>query len=220
MRNVAPTKTNLLNLKNELKFARLGYELLDQKRNILIIELLNLVDQAVDFQDKVDKDLAEAYRTFEEATLAMGKRKVVNITSAININANIAIKQRKIMGVALPVVDTSFSEHAPYYSPMDTSFWTDSSVAHFKAALELLGRLAELKISIMRLAKEVRKTIRKVNALEKIAIPELKESVEYIKNRLEENERDMFVLMKLVKSRLEKKNNNNTDALPQKEGEK
>ena len=56
--------------------------------------------------------------------------------------------------------------------------------------------------SIMRLATEVRKTIRKVNALEKIAIPDLTESVKYIQNRLEENERDMMVLMKMVKNRL------------------
>ena len=53
----------------------------------------------------------------------------------------------------------------------------------------------------MRLAREVRRTIRKVNALEKIAIPELEETVTIIQERLEENERDMFVLMKMVKSR-------------------
>ncbi|MBN1646985.1 MAG: V-type ATP synthase subunit D [Spirochaetales bacterium] len=205
MKNVAPTKTNLINLKNELRFARQGYELLDQKRNILIIELLNLVDQAVEFQEKVDKALQQAYRTFEEATLSMGKRKVISLTGAVNISATISIKQRKIMGVGLPIVETGFAEKAPWYSPMDTSFWIDSSIEHFKAVLELLGRLAELKISIMRLAQEVRKTIRKVNALEKIAIPDLQETVDYIRNRLEENERDMFMLMKQVKSRLEKK---------------
>jgi len=68
-----------------------------------------------------------------------------------------------------------------------------------------MGKLAELKISVIRLANEVKKTIRKVNALEKIAIPDLKDTVLYIQSRLEENERDMFVLMKLVKQRLEKK---------------
>jgi V/A-type H+-transporting ATPase subunit D len=71
--------------------------------------------------------------------------------------------------------------------------------------LQLMGKLAELKISLLRLADEVRKTIRKVNALEKIAIPDLKETVSYIENRLEENERDMFVLMKMVKKRLDEK---------------
>lgn len=203
--SVAPTKTNLLKIRQELQFASQGYELLDQKRNILIIELLNLVDQAVDTQSRVEQSLAAAYRTLEEAVLHMGKLKVASLGSAVNIETQISIKQRRVMGVRLPVVETSFVEHAPFYSPLGTSFWIDSSLGAFKSALEQMGRLAELKISIIRLAQEVRKTIRKVNALEKIAIPELRETVSYIQNRLEESERDMFVLMKLVKNRLERK---------------
>lgn len=205
MRNLAPTKTNLLKIKNELKFARLGYDLLDQKRNILVLELLNIVDMSVDIQDQVEKALDRAYRTLEEAVLRMGKLKVAALAGAVNIESEIKITQRRIMGVRLPVVETSFKEHPPYYSPMGTSFWIDSSLKNFKEALAVMGRLAELKISITRLAQEVKKTIRKVNALEKIAIPDLDESFSYIQNRLEETERDMFVLMKLVKSRLENK---------------
>lgn len=203
MPNVAPTKTNLLRTRQELEFARLGHELLDQKRNILVIELLNLVDQAVDFQERVVKALEEAYRTLEQAVLRMGKLRVSNLASAVNIRAEIELKTRRVMGVRLPVVETSFTEHPPYYSPLGTSFWIDNSLEEFKEALQLMGRLAELKISIIRLAAEVRKTIRKVNALEKIAIPDLEQTVSFIQNRLEENERDMFVLMKMVKRRLE-----------------
>lgn len=205
MRNVAPTKTNLLSTRQELEFAELGYELLDQKRNILVIELLTLVDQTVDFQERVDRALKEAYQAFEEAVLRMGKLKVIQISSAVNMDASISIKNRRVMGVLLPVVETDFTENPPYFSPMGTSFWIDSALDMFKQALELMGRLAELKISVMRLAQEVRKTIRKVNALEKIAIPDLKETVTYIQSRLEENERDTFILMKMVKSRLEEK---------------
>jgi V/A-type H+-transporting ATPase subunit D len=203
--NVAPTKTNLLRIRHELEFARLGHELLDQKRNILVIELLNLVDQAVDFQERVVKALEEAYRTLEQAVLRMGKLRVSHLASAVNIRTEIELKTRRVMGVRLPVVETSFVEHPPYYSPLDTSFWIDNSLEEFKEALQLMGRLAELKISIIRLAAEVRKTIRKVNALEKIAIPDLEQTVHFIQNRLEENERDMFVLMNMVKSRLEAK---------------
>ncbi len=199
---VAPTKTNLLKTRQELAFARLGHELLDQKRNILVLELLSLVDQTVDFQDKVLRALAEAYRTLEEAVMRMGKLKVVGLASAVNVSAEITLKQRRVMGVRLPVVQTTFVEHPPYYSPMGTSFWIDSSLKEFQEALELMGRLAELKISLTRLAGEVRRTIRKVNALEKIAIPDLERTVGFIQNRLEENERDMFVLMKMVKNRL------------------
>ncbi len=205
MPNVAPTKTNLLRVRQELEFARLGHELLDQKRNILVIELLNLVDQAVDFQERVVKALEEAYRTLQQAVLRMGKLRVANLASAVNIGAEIQLRTRRVMGVRLPVVETSFTEHPPYYSPLGTSFWIDNSLEEFKEALQLMGRLAELKISIIRLAAEVRKTIRKVNALEKIAIPDLEQTVSFIQNRLEENERDMFVLMKMVKSRLEEK---------------
>lgn len=203
MSNVAPTKTNLLKLKGELKFARLGYDLLDQKRNILVLELLNLVDQTIDMEGKVEAALAEAYRNLEEAAVAMGKLEVMSLQSAINIETQVTIHQRKIMGVRLPVVETSYSERPPFYSPMGTSAWIDNALAAFKQALELMGRFAELKVSIMRLAREVKKTIRKVNALEKIAIPDLEETVRTIQSRLEESERDAFVLMKMVKTRLE-----------------
>jgi V/A-type H+-transporting ATPase subunit D len=202
MPSIAPTKTNLLKLRQELSFARLGHELLDQKRNILVLELLALVDQTVDFNERVVRALAEAYRTLQEAVMGMGKLKVATLASAVNVSAEITLRQRRVMGVRLPVVETSFVEHPPYYSPMGTSFWIDGSIREFKEALEVMGRLAELKISIIRLATEVRKTIRKVNALEKIAIPDLEAAVAFIQNRLEENERDMFVLMKMVKNRL------------------
>jgi V/A-type H+-transporting ATPase subunit D len=205
MRNVAPTKTNLIKFKQEMKFAKLGYELLDQKRNILVLELLNLVDQAVEHQERASKALSQAYRTLERAVLDMGKRKVLTLASAINIRTEIQVRERKVMGVGLPVVETTFKDFPPYYSPEGTSFWIDTSLDNFKNALQVMGRLAELKVSLIRLANEVKKTIRKVNALEKIAIPDLEQTVVMIQNRLEENERDMFVLMKLVKSRLERK---------------
>jgi V/A-type H+-transporting ATPase subunit D len=203
--NYAPTKTNLLRLRNDLKFAQQGYELLDQKRNILIIELLALVDQTVDFQNRVENALAKAYKALEETVFDMGKLKVQYLTGAVHISTDITIRTRRVMGISLPVIETKFVEHAPYYSPMGTSFWIDSSLQFFKEALKLLGKLSELKISVLRLANEVKKTIRKVNALEKIAVPNLKETVYYIEGRLEENERDMFVLMKMVKGNLEKK---------------
>ena len=129
--NLAPTKTNLLKLRGDLKFAQLGHELLDQKRNILIIELLNLVDQAVDFQNQVEDALRNAYINLEDSVLQMGKLKVQNLTSGINIETNIRIKTRKVMGVSIPVVVTEFDERSPYFSPLGTSFWIDSSLVAF-----------------------------------------------------------------------------------------
>lgn len=204
MKNIAPTKTSLIRIKQELLFARQGYDLLDQKRNIIIMELLALVDQAVDIQDKTDSILAAAYEHLKQSILEMGKLRVRDLSHAVNLEAEIRIRQRKVMGVPLPVVETDFTENPPYYSPVDTSFWIEETVEKFKEALKLTGRLAELKISIIRLARDAKKTIRKVNALKKIAIPDLEETLHFIQSRLEENERDMFTLMKRVKSRLER----------------
>ncbi len=202
MRNVPPTKTNLLKIKEELSFASLGHELLDQKRGILVAELMSLVDQAATYEKNVDEVLAKAFDALEDASLAMGKLKVLSLSGAVNIDASISISTRKVMGVSLPVVETKFADRAPYYSAMGVDFRMDLAVKGFREALGLMGRFAELKVSIMRLAVEVRKTIRKVNALEKIAIPELEDTIRHIQNRLEENERDMFALMKMVKNRI------------------
>ncbi|MBN1541558.1 V-type ATP synthase subunit D [candidate division KSB1 bacterium] len=198
-----PTRTNLLKLKQALSFATLGHELLDQKRNILVMELLNLVDQTVDHQNRVDQALKTAYISLEEAVLKMGKMKVFYLSSAVHIDANITMGTRKIMGVSLPTVETDFKERSPYFSPSGTHFFIDSSIDHFKEALRVMGRFAELKVSVMRLAGEVKKTIRKVNALEKIAIPEYQRAVKVIQERLEENERDAVILLKKIKERLE-----------------
>ncbi len=203
--NVAPTKTNLFKLRDELKFARQGYELLDQKRKILVFELLNLVDQCADFQSRIEEQLSRAFEALEQAVLQMGKLRVHHLAEAINIRSTITISHRRVMGVMLPVVSTEFVEHPPYFSFKDTSFSIDAALVSFKEALKMMGHLAELKISVLRLANEVHKTIRKVNALERIAIPDLQETVRFIQNRLEENERDMIILMKKVKQRLESK---------------
>jgi V/A-type H+-transporting ATPase subunit D len=205
MRKVAPTKSNLLKIKDELSFARQGYELLDQKRNILVLELLNLVDQTEAYQKQIEETLALAYRSLEETTLRMGWRKTASLSGAVNVTSNIKLDQRKVMGVILPVVDTDFTDREPHFSPVGTSIYVDETVANFKEALKQMGHLAELKVSITRLALEVKKTIRKVNALEKIAIPDLMETLDMIQNRLEEQERENLMLLKSVKARLEKR---------------
>ncbi len=206
MRNVAPTRTNLMRLRDELRFAETGRELLDQKRNILVIELLSLVDQAVEYEARLDTSFAKAYSCLEDAVMSMGRLRVGAMASAMDIRSTIKVKQRHVMGVVLPIVDTGFSDHGPYFSPLDTSVSLDGAAIAFREALSMLGHMAELRVSLARLSREVRKTIRKVNALEKIAIPDLEETLHYIRNRLEESERDMFVLMKTVKDRLHKEN--------------
>jgi len=202
---VIPTKTNLMRLRRELSFAREGYDLLEQKRQILVVELMGLVDKTADAQEKVEKELAEAYQALQNAVLAMGRQPLAMLAPAVNIQSNIAIDMRRLMGVNIPSVDVRVKDNAPYFSLGETSVWADETIKRFKDLLQEIGKLAELRISLTRIAAEVQKTMRRVNALEKIAIPDYNESISYIEDTLEESEREMFATLKLVKEGLEKK---------------
>lgn len=193
-----------MKLSEDLQFAKLGHELLDQKRSILVVELLTLVDQAVDYQSRVQDELKEAHESLVGSIMHMGRLKVANLGGAINIDYSIEVGTRKVMGVALPKVETTFTDHSPYFSSEGTSFISELSVGKYRDALELMGKLAELKVSIMRLAREVKKTIRKVNALEKIVIPDDEETIRFMRDRIEEAERESFILLKVVKDRMER----------------
>lgn len=208
-RNIAPTRSNLLKLVDELKFATLGHELLDQKRSILVVELLTLVDQAVEYQGRVDKALAQASESMQHTVMEMGRLRVANLFGAVTTESSIELAQRKVMGVRLPKVETSFVERGPYFSPEGTTLSVEDTLDGYREALRLMGMLAQLKVSIMRLAREVKKTIRKVNALEKIVIPELKETLAYTRGRIEEAERESFMLMKQVKERMDRQRERN-----------
>ena len=201
---LAPTRSNLMKLKDELAFSRLGYDLLDQKRSILVSELLTLVDQAVDYQNRVEKALLEAEETLQDAVMHMGRLRVANLAGSVNIQSSISLSERKVMGVSLPKVDTFFSGDGPFFSPEGTSMLSELAINRYSRALMLMGKMAELKVSIMRLSREVKKTIRKVNALEKLVIPEKEETLKYLTGRIEEQERESFNILKAVKERMEK----------------
>ena len=200
--SLAPTRSNLMKVKDELEFSKLGYDLLDQKKSILVSELLTLVDQAVDYQNRVENALFAADMTLENAIMHMGRLKVANLAGAVNITSSISLGSRKVMGVPLPKVDTAFSGSGPYFSPEGTSMLSEMALGKFREALELMGRMAELKVSIMRLSREVKKTIRKVNALEKLVIPDKEETLRYLSDRIEEQERESFTQLKAVKDKL------------------
>lgn len=201
---IAPTRSNLMRIKNELAFSRTGYDLLDQKRSILVSELLTLVDQAVDYQNRVERALQDAETSLQDAIMHMGRLRLGNLAGAVGITSEIELSRRKVMGVSLPKVHTTYSGEGPFFSPEGTSMLSEVAIEKYSQALTLMGQMAELKVSIMRLSREVKKTIRKVNALEKLVIPDKEETVKYLIGRIEEAERENFILLKSVKDRMER----------------
>jgi V/A-type H+-transporting ATPase subunit D len=200
---VAPTRTNLLKLRDDLELAHEGHELLEQKREILVVELKGLTAKAVETQKQVDEELARAHSALMEAQLASGDSGISFAARAVNVKTDISLKERRIMGVAIPTVNVLLKDNAPYYGPQGTSVWTDEAVVRFKNAIAAIGRLAESRISLIRLAREIQKTLRRVNALEKVFIPDYEDTVKHIEDSLEEADREAFFALKLVKGRLE-----------------
>jgi len=199
---LAPTKTNLMRVKRDLGFAAEGFELLDQKRKILVVELMGLIDRAVEAQEEVETKLSEAFQALDQAILRMGRREVNMISLGQNIESDISFSEKRVMGVSLPRVRVQFDDRSPYVAAAESSIWIDEAIKKFREVLKLLGTLAEARISLMRLSREVAKTIRRVNALEKIFIPDYEETLKYIEMALEESEREAFFVLKLVKDRL------------------
>ena len=202
---MAPTKTNLMKVKQDLGFAREGWELLDQKRKLLIVELMGLIDRAVEAQEEVEEKLSEAFEALDQAILRMGRREINMIALGMNIESDISFSEKRVMGVSLPRVKVRFDDRSPYFAAAESSIWIDESIKKFREVLRLLGTLAEARISLMRLSREVGKTIRRVNALEKIFIPDYDETLKYIEMALEESEREAFFVLKLVKDRLSRR---------------
>ena len=202
---MAPTKTNLMKVKRDIGFAREGWELLDQKRKILIVELMGLIDRAVEAQEEVEAKLGEAFEALDQSILRMGRREVNMIALGMNIESDISFSEKRVMGVSLPRVKVRFDDRSPYFAAAESSIWIDEAIKKFREVLRLLGTLAEARISLMRLSREVGKTIRRVNALEKIFIPDYDETLKYIEMALEESEREAFFVLKRVKDRLSRK---------------
>ncbi len=200
--NIAATKTNLLKSKKLLSLTKEGHDLLDEKRRILINELTSIVHIVDKLQREVDSALGQAYGLVDKTIIIMGRKRLEELSFSIDIKTGLSISERRVMGVSLPLIDLHVKENPPYYSPHEVSFYVDEVIIRFKEVLKLIAQLAEKKIALIRIAKEVQKTIRKVNALEKIYLPFYEDSVKYISDRLDEDAREAFSMLKLIKERI------------------
>jgi len=196
---LAATKTNLLKVKKSLALTQEGFELLDEKRRILLEELASIIDSVDRYQEQVDNALWEAYGLVDKATVSLGRKRMEELSFSVDIKSEVSISQRRVMGVGVPVINLSVRDNPPYYSLHEVNLNVDEAIAKFREVIKLAAGLAEKKITLLRLAEEAQKTIRKVKALEKIYLPYYREAFKYIGDRLDEESRDAFALLKLIK---------------------
>jgi V/A-type H+/Na+-transporting ATPase subunit D len=198
---IPPTRSNLIRTRQELKFAREGYEILDQKRVMLAKELVRLANDAERLEAEMSQLTAAAYRALEKARLTMGREHVEWAALAVNKTVDVQLKYRGVMGIALPLIEASGQPPEMSYSLGDTAVTLDEASTLFREVLSRLPELSRLVTSVWRLAIELRKTQRRVNALQYIFIPDYEATITYIQSSLEEREREEMFRLKLLKVR-------------------
>ncbi len=199
---IPATKTNFLKVKQTLALTQEGYKLLDEKRKILMLELESIQKKTIALEKEINIALKEAYQNLALAAATVGTKKMEDICLAVNIETDLSILYKKRMGVVVPFISIDFKETTPFYSSSGINVIVDETITKFKKLLNLIIQMTELKTTIIRIVKEIQKTIRKVNALEKIHIPNYKETLKFIGERLDEESRESFTMLKLIKERL------------------
>ena len=204
--NVSPTRINLIQTKRTLKLAESGREVLERKRDILIRELRNSIFEAERAREELLSALAKAYQSLKEANIAKGSETVANIALTSSSEANYLFEYKGIMGVTVPNVKfQSKSDIKPNYGFASTSVELDTAFKQFYNVLELIADLARAEGTTFQIANDVRRTQRRVNALNYVLIPRYSNLAQSIELALEEKDREEFVRTKIIK-RLIKEN--------------
>ncbi|MDR2468128.1 MAG: V-type ATP synthase subunit D [Spirochaetaceae bacterium] len=200
---IAPTKSNLIHIKERLTIAEEGHDLLEQKREILVMELMRKIEQVKLLERELYNTTDEAYPALKRMLITTGRDKAERISRAITYQFSLKEHIVREAGISMPSLEVTMPSVELKYSMADSSAECDEITTRFFALLRTLTELAAVRTVAWRLAHEVRKTQRRVNALEKLVIPAAHETKVYIESALEEKDRDSFFTGKLLKKKKE-----------------
>ncbi|MDR0526063.1 MAG: V-type ATP synthase subunit D [Spirochaetaceae bacterium] len=198
---IAPTKSNLLRVKERLATAEEGYDLLEQKREILVMELMHQVERVKLLERDLDAQINAAYPALKRMLIVVGRERADRLSQNIRYDFDLKEKRVTAAGMSLPGLEIKIPAMELKYSPANSFAECDETVLEFFKLLKVITELAAVKTITWRLAREVRKTQRRVNALEKMVIPTARETRTYIEAALEERDRDAFFTSKLLKKK-------------------
>lgn len=197
---IIPTKGELLKLTSSEKLAKKGFELMDRKRNILMREMMEIIKDVRELRTTVSKKFTDAYKALQEANITLGI--VDDIAKSIPIDNGLTMKYRSVMGVELPKVSHDIHHVKITYGLGATNTKFDYAYKTFLEVRDLMVKLAEIDNTAYRLANAIRKTKKRANALEQIVLPKFKSDIRWIRDVLEEKDRETFARQKIIKKNL------------------
>ena len=200
LENISPTRINLIQTKKTLVLAQSGRDVLERKRDILLRELRNSIYESERARTDLLEALAKAYQAIKEARMAKGPETIANIACGSRFEADFLMDFKSVMGVVVPAVEFQGSvEVKPDYGFANTSSELDRAFREFYNLLDLLADLARAEGTAYQIANDVKRTQRRVNALNFVLIPMYRNITKQIAQVLEEKDREEFVRTKRIK---------------------
>ena len=193
------TKGNLMKAKKTLALCQMGFDLLDRKRNVLIREILQLIDNAKALNGTVEQTFLRAYEALENANITLGV--IENLAHSVDIDDGLEISYRNVMGVDVPMLELKPKELNISYGMYNTNSQLDIAYIEFAKAKKLCVLLAETETAIFRLSNAIKRVQRTANSLKNVQIPKYQDIVTQISDTLEEREREEFSQLKVIKSK-------------------
>lgn len=200
--NVNPTRMELKRLKGRLKTAERGHKLLKDKSDEMVRRFSALIKENKRLRDETDKEMADVLKEFSKARSFVSIEEIETAFSMPTSNVSLDLKTDNIMSVEVPVISvsqTGTGGEYPYAFAGITSE-VDYSSRKISELIVKLIHLAEVEKATQMLALEIERNKRRVNALEYVMIPELQETIRYIRAKLDENERSATTRLMKVKS--------------------
>lgn len=204
--NVNPTRMQLQKLKKQLVTAVRGHKMLKDKRDELMRQFLDLVREAKELRETVEKKLTDCNNHFINASAVMSKTALDASLMSPKQQINVDVSSKNIMSVNIPRFSTSQRTNDkgdifPYGFAF-TSFELDDAVMSLNQLLPDLIKLAEIEKSCELMSAEIERTRRRVNSLEYVMIPKYQETIKFISMKLEENDRSSRARLMKVKDML------------------
>lgn len=207
--NVNPTRMQLTQLKGRLSTATRGHKLLKDKQDELMRRFIELIRKNKELRIEVERELQDSFNEFLLASAVMSPEVLEEAVAFPKETITVDIKKRNVMSVNIPVMNfirkLENDEGSIYpYGFAQTSSELDDAIAKLYGIMPKLLELAEIEKACQLMADEIEKTRRRVNALEYRTIPELQETIRFIRMKLDENERSTITRLMKVKDIINK----------------
>ncbi|MBP5283932.1 MAG: V-type ATP synthase subunit D, partial [Treponema sp.] len=184
-----------------LVIARDGHNLLEQKREILVMELMRIVEKIKLLEREIQKSVEKAYPSLRSMLMTVGEERIDRISHGIKYDFSFVEKSVTVAGMHFKTLDVNAPKQKLFYSFLGTYSDSDKVIVEFFKLLNLLTQMASIRTIAWRLAMEVKKAQRRVNALSKLVIPQTDDTRKYIEGVLEERERENTFTLKSLKNR-------------------